>query len=134
MYRHSSGFLYHPQSQKILLQRDSSAGKSEWTLLGGTNSGGFTEVITELLKMKLPAGAVRPVYEYVAKGKKYTIVYAEAKILKDFPATKDFSFTWFTPKEIAKLSLSAQTKQDIIVGHRVIDSQIRLNAGERTIG
>lgn len=76
----------------------------------------------------------RPVYDYVAKGKKYVISYAEVKKTKNFPATQKFSFKWFTVKEISKLPLSAQTKQDIIVGHRVIDSELRRDIGEQTIG
>ncbi len=131
---YSGGFLYHPESQKILLQQDSSDPKSVWTLLGSANGKDFAQVVSDFLQLKLSAEAVLPIYDYTAKGEKHVIVYAEVKNQKDFPKVKNFCFAWFTLKEISKLPLSAQTKQDLIVGRRVIDSQIRQDAGERTIG
>lgn len=118
---YASGFLYHPDSAQILLQQNSSDPKPIWTLLECANG-------------KIFGQKTRPIYDYVAKGKKYVISYAEVKKTKDFLAVKNLSFKWFTVKEISKLPISAQTKQDIIVGHRVIDSEIRRDIGEQTIG
>jgi hypothetical protein len=110
---HSRGFLYCPKTQQILLQQDFSNPASQWALLD----------IKDLPKKTIP------IYDYVLKGEKYIVSFAEVKTPKVIANTK-----WFTYKEISKLPLSTQTKQDIIVGHRVIDSQIRRDAGEQTIG
>ncbi len=117
---YSHGFLYHPDSRQILLQQKIDEKPPVWTLL-------------EDLK-KFHPKTVLPIYDYVVKGKKHVISYAEVKSLGNFPAAKGFSFGWFNMKQILKLGLSSQTKQDIIVGQRVIDSQIRKDTGERTIG
>jgi hypothetical protein len=128
------GFLYHPESQQILLQQNSSDPKSAWTLLESAAGGNFQQVVAKLLKLKLQTEAIHPVYDYAAKGKKHFISYAETPNLQDFPATENLSFAWFTAKQISKLCLVDQTKQDIIVGRRVIDSRVRRAAGEWTIG
>lgn len=117
---HFGGFLYHPDSQQILLQQKIDGEQQVWTLL-------------EDLRQFHPK-EVLPIYDYVVKGKKHVVSYVEVNKLRDFPPTKTSAFKWFTLKEISKLPLSGQTKQDIIVGRRVIDSQIRKDAGERTIG
>lgn len=131
---YSGGFLYRPDSQQILLAQDLSDPNLTWTLLGSQKGEDFRKVVAKLLKYKLEASDICPVYDYVAGGKKRFISYARVKKQRDFPATRNYSFGWFSIKEISKLPLSAQTKQDIIVGYRVIDSQIRRGLGERTIG
>lgn len=110
----SRGFLYHPDSQKILLQQKTDEKPPVWTLL-------------KSLK-KFHPKVVLPVYDYIVKGKKHLISYAEIKKIKDFPPTKKFSFAWFDMKQILKLGLSPQTKQDIVVGRRVIDAKVREKA------
>ena len=130
----SHGFLYHPESQKILLHQDATDPETTWTLLESLNGKNFQETIVELLKFKLKESVIYPIYDYVAKGKKRCIYYAEVKSLKDFLATQNSRFSWFTQKEILKLKLSSQTKQDLIVGQRVINSQVRKISGEQTIG
>lgn len=115
---HLSGFLYHPASQQILLQQKTDG---EWTLL---------EEFSLMVKPK----TLLPIYDYVAKGQKCIVSYAKVKNLSAVPAKKGHTYQWFSLKEISKLPLSAQTKQDLIVGRRVIDSQTRRDAGERTIG
>ncbi len=131
---YSSGFLYHPNSQQILLQQNLSDPKSTWTLLGSLSKKTFRGVVSKLLNVRLKSSTIHPVYDYISKGKKHFVSYAEVKNLHDFPSTDNFCFSWFTAKEISKLCLVDQTKQDIVVGRRVIDSQIRKDAGERTIG
>ncbi|MBI4099723.1 NUDIX hydrolase [Candidatus Microgenomates bacterium] len=131
---YTSGFLLHSNSQQILLQQNSAEEQPTWNLLGGMSEKNFQKVVAKLLNLKLQPKAVVPVYDYSSKGKKHFISYAEVDKLSDFPASKTSLFKWFTAKEISKLPLSSQTKQDIIVGRRVIDSQIRRDAGEQTIG
>lgn len=129
-----SGFLYHPGSNQILLQRENSLDeKSLWSLLGGQEN--FQRLVDSLLNLNLPLKAIHPVYEYFDKGlhKNHQISYAVVKKLKDFPPKKKTVFAWFPMKKIIKQNLSDQTKQDLIVSQRVIDSAIRKKAGERTM-
>ena len=132
--QYHSGFLYHPDSQKILLRQILSEPKPTWSLLGGAEGEPFGKTVASSLGLKIKDSAIQPIYDYFSKGKKITIFYAEVNKLKEFPPQKTHSFGWFTVKEISKLSLSAQTKQDIIVGFRVIGSSVRRAAGEQTIG
>lgn len=140
---YASGFLYHPASGQILLQQQNSPGKAAtWSLLGSlarngeTSQENFQRLVQTFLKIKLSTSAIHFVYDYFHKGlhKKHHVSYAEVEKLNVFPPTKKMVFAWFSIKEITKLPLSAQTKQDIIVGQRVIDSSVRKKAGELTIG
>lgn len=139
---YSSGFLYHPDSEQILLSRNSSSPNLIWTLFGSPSQGNETSVenfrrlLHHLLKLNFSLSSIHQVYDYyhVPTGKKHFISYAEVKELTTFPFSKNVTFAWFSAAEISKLSLSGQTKQDIVVGRRVIDSEARRNAGERTIG
>lgn len=139
---YASGFLYHPGSGQILLQKqDSSDANSLWSLLESkargkeTGQENFKRLIYAFLRLDLPLTATHSVYEYFHKGlhKNYHVSYAEVEKLRDFPPHKKTVFAWFSMKEILKLSLSDQTKQDLIVGRRVIDSASRKKAGEQTI-
>ncbi len=114
------GFLYHPGSQQILLQQKINEEPKNWELLEDLS--------------KFVSKGILPVYDYVAKGKKCVVSYAEVKTAKHFSDGKTTVYKWFTAKEISKLPLLPQTKQDLIVGRRVIDSQIRKDAGRQTIG
>lgn len=129
-----SGFLYHPDSQKILLRQDLTDPKPSWTLLEGSEGEAFQQTVANLLGFKLKKHRIQPVYDYISKGKKRLVSYAEIDKIRDFPPQKTLSFGWFTIKEISKLPLPPQVKQDIIVGFRVIGSSDRKAAGEQTIG
>lgn len=131
---YQSGFLYHPDTQQILLQKDSVDSASPWTLLETSGGGNFHQVVADLLNINLNAQVIFSVYDYAAGGKKHFIFYAEVSKTSDFPKFNNHVFAWFTAREIIKLPLSSQTKQDIIVGRRVIDSASRRKAGEFTIG
>lgn len=131
---YTGGFLYHPESQQILLQQKTDEEAQTWTLLGNLNKKNFKSLVLKLLNLHLQPKAILPVYDYALKGKKHLISYAEVGKLENFLATTTYLFKWFTAKEISKLPLSGQTKQDLIVGQRVINSQIRKDAGEQTIG
>lgn len=122
---HSHGFLYHSETQKVLLQQNPADPELTWSLLESLNGENFQETIEELLKFKLHEKAIYPIYDYVAKGKKRFVYYGEVKNLKNFMETQNSRFAWFTQKEILKLKLSPQTKQDLIVGQRVINAQVR---------
>jgi len=140
---YASGFLYHSDSAKILLQQTkTSDSEALWALLECEGKGSeakgenFKQLVQKLLKTKLSPKQVHVIYDYYhpGLGKKYYVSYAEIDTFKEFPPVGKTIFAWFTQKEISKLKISKLTKQDIIVGQRVINSQIRRDAGEQTIG
>lgn len=140
---YASGFLYHPDSAQILLQQiKSSDDKPVWTLMEIQGKGketkgeNFKRLAKSLLKLNLPFSQIHPVYDYynAAAGKKYFVAYGEIDKLKEFPQRGKTIFAWFTQKQISKLSISKLTKQDLVVGQRVINSTVRRRAGEQTIG
>jgi hypothetical protein len=66
--------------------------------------------------------------------KDHYISYAKIGRLEKFPETKEAVFAWFNFKQVQKLNLSEQTKHDIMVAQRVIDSATRRSLGQQTIG
>lgn len=139
---YASGFLYHQKTQQILLQQDTSANtEAVWSLFGGdnlkneTSEQSFERIISKILHIKVKPNNIFPVYTYFhsEKNKDHFICYAKVTKLEKFPNTKKSLFSWFTFKQIQKLNLPTQIKQDIIIGQRVIDSAIRKNLGEKTI-
>jgi ADP-ribose pyrophosphatase YjhB (NUDIX family) len=141
-YFYASGFLYHPKSQQILLQQENSTDSDNtWSLFGGENKGKeifeetFLRVINAHLNLNIKPTAIFPIYNYLHRttNKNTYLFYAKVTKLEKF-SDKKRVFTWFTFKQIQKLALSDQIKQDIIVGQRVIDSYMRKSLGLQTIG
>lgn len=137
---YASGFLYHPDSTKILLQQENSHDpKSLWSMLGSKSVGketsqeNFVRNAKAFLHLNLLNDSICSVYDYLYLGKNY-VSYAIVKKLTDFPTIGKTVFAWFKIKEITKLSLSAQTRQDLTIGQRVIDCEIRKKSGGQTIG
>ena len=139
---YASGFIYHIRSQQILLQQQITAdNNSEWSLFGVNGSGNqtaeevFKKAIQKLLHIELKPKAVLPIYKYFLEEMKkdHYICYAKISKLEKFPATKKTNFGWFSFKQIQKLNLSEQTKHDLVVGQRVINSALRKSLGQQTI-
>jgi hypothetical protein len=140
---YASGFLYNPLSQQILLQQQTAADEnSPWGLLESEVTNGscgeetFRNLISKHLNIKISLRKIFYIYTRYADGadKHHSIYYAEVKRApKSFSSNKS-KFSWFTFKQIHKLTLSEQTKHDIMVGQRVIDSAIRKSLGQQTIG
>jgi hypothetical protein len=137
---YASGFLYHPKTQQILLQQNNLDNKNrEWTLFNGENLNGegikeaFLRIINDNLNLKLKINSIYTIYDYTYKGKDVYILYAHIRKLEEF-SHRSKIFSWFNFKNIRKLTLSDQSKQDITVGQRVIDSNIRKDLGLQTIG
>jgi len=140
---YASGFLYHSRSQQILLQQHKTADeKPAWSLFGKkadkdkTGEEIIRDIFLEDLNIKLKIRDINCIYTYSSKeeGAEHNIYYAEIKKLHKFPVSDKKEFTWFNFKQILKLNLSEQTKHDIVVGLRVIDSSVRKSLGLRTIG
>ena len=140
---YASGFLYHPRSQQILLQQANTAETgTAWALFEGESLNGetaeetFKRIIYSHLRLELKPKNIYSIYSYfhTVKGKDNYIHYAIIRKLEKFPNTKKTLFSWFTFKQIQKLHIPDQIKQDIIVGQRVIDSAMRKSLGQQTIG
>ncbi|MCL5438637.1 MAG: hypothetical protein M1268_01465 [Patescibacteria group bacterium] len=139
---YASGFFYHPPTQQILLQQKKSVVNSSpaWSMFGDSCSCEesaaitFQRIIHKLLKIKIKPDFIHPIYTYFYKdiGKNNVVFYAEVEETKKFSSKKGV-FTWFTFKQILKLQLTDQIKQDLIVGQRVIDAGIRKGLGLKTL-
>ena len=137
---YASGFLYHPYTQKILLQQSSSLPSfmSPWSLFSteckeNEEAGGvFKHIIFDLLRVKI--AAIDNIYSYFNEktSKDHVVVYSVLEKLQDFPAKNNSVFAWFSFKDILKLHINDQVRHDIIVGQRVILASERKNRGEYT--
>ncbi len=130
---YASGFFYRPQSQQILLQQLNDS-VPQWSLFGGESknsseaSDAFKKLAEMHLGLKLVSKKIHSIYDYFDEnlGKEHFILYAEvAESTKNIKAKKGFTVSWFTFKQLYKLPLTPQAKQDIIVGERVIKALAR---------
>lgn len=139
---YASGFIYHPPTGQILLQKRKSATDTQTTLsmFGGVNlsgenaQGAFQRIIHKLLHLKLNPKSIYPVYTYFCKDMKrdHYIIYAELEKIKNFSSKKTV-LTWFSFKQAQKLQATEQTKHDITVSQRVIEAKKRKSLGQRTL-
>lgn len=86
----------------------------------------FQRGIYNILHLKLPIKCIFPVYDYfhTLYNKTHYVFYAEVPKMQKYTYA-EHTLAWFTFKQIIKLPFTKQTKQDIIVAHRVIDAQER---------
>ena len=139
---YASGFLYHPKTNQILLQKILSETSALWSLIGGhskkkeTEKDCFKRIVESLFDVEVKHTSIHGVYDYFHKElKKNNFVhYARVNKLKVFTNTKKTEFAWFSFKQCLKLDLEQQAKQDIIVLQRVLDSGERKRKGLQTIG
>lgn len=137
---YASGFLYHPKTQQILLQQLSSVEHNNaWSMFIVKHNKEeslkdlFLEIINNSLNLNLKSNSIFSVYNYSHQDKNMFIFYAQINKMQQF-IHESKTYAWFTFKQIQKLSLSEQTKQDIIISQRVINSFIRKKLGLQTIG
>lgn len=136
---YASGFLYHPASEQILLQQDTtdSPASSAWSLFEVASEeksleDSFKNIISDLLDIKIQV--VHPVYSYFneAQEKNQYIGYSTVKSCQKFSPKNGLTFAWFSFKDVLKLQATKQMKHDIIVGKRVIEAATRKRLGEHT--
>lgn len=137
-----SGFLYHEQTQQILLhQPDLSQGAvSDWLMLSGEDDKKepvvfFQKLLNKLLSETFDLKNIYPVYNYFHTTFRQThhIYYAPVARLKNYSSRLGGTLAWFTLKQISKLPISPQTKHDIIVAQRVIQAQAREDEPKPTL-
>lgn len=136
---YASGFLYNLKTHKILLlqseQKDDIV--SLWSTLGGESKEGeeaqttFQRVINELLNLNLKTKDIYPIYDYFHDklDKINYVFYGEIKNPQVLKLLKENLFSWVGFSEMPKIPFSAHTKQDVIVGERVINAKWRLSLG-----
>lgn len=130
-----SGFLYNPKTHQILLLKVQKEGSEDflWSTLGGESNGQeeapatFQRVINKLLGLDLKTKDIYPIYDYSydKKDKINYVFYAQIKNPKQFKQPKEGVFAWVAFSEISKLFFTPNSKQDIIVGERVINAKYR---------
>ena len=139
---YASGFLYNNKTHQILLiqsdqKKDSSA---FWSLLGGEGKRGeeakvtFQRVVSKFLNINLKPKDIYPVYDYFhnTRNKLNFVFYGEVAGTKKFNSLKG-SLSWFGFSETLKLPFTSQTKQDIIVGERVINAKWRDDEAKKAL-
>lgn len=137
---YASGFLYSLKTHRILLLASTKNDDivSLYSTLGGESKEGeeaqvtFQRIVLETLDVDLKMKHIYPVYDYFHDtiDKVNYVFYAEVgKTLNFDPLNLDLS--WVTFQETPKLSFSTQTKQDVIVGQRVINLKERVDEADR---
>lgn len=138
---YASGFLYSLKTQQILLLQSGKDLKPLWSTMGGESKEGeesqttFQRVINELINIHLAMKHIYPVYDYFHDGlNKFNYVfYAEVGRTLNFPPLKESALSWVTFDQTIKLSFTNHTKQDVIVGERVINLKQRISQGLQTL-
>lgn len=104
-----------------------------WSTLGGESNEGeeaqvaFQRIINKLLDLSIKTKDIYPVYDYFndERDKNNYVFYAEVKKPQEFDSLKEGTFSWVAFGETSKLLFTANTKQDVIVGERVISAKWR---------
>lgn len=110
-------------------------------MLGGESKNGeeaqtaFQRIINNLLNINLKVKNINPVYDYFSniRNKLHYVFYVEVRSNKSFNGLKKKGLSWFTFNEALKLPVTAQTKQDIVVGERVINAKWRDNEAKKLL-
>lgn len=132
---YASGFLYNLKTHQILLLQSKQNDDLQpcWSMLGGDSKDGedaqiaFARIVSKQLDIAIKPKNIYPIYDYFHNtyNKTHYVFYAEVKSIKRISDLKKGILSWFTFGEIQKLPFTRQTKQDIIVGQRVIDAKWR---------
>lgn len=132
---YASGFIYFLPTQQILLQQSSSDKSiTEWELFGGVTEGKetpietFHRIINDVLHIAISLKDIQFVYDYFHEGKKLNahIHFVPVNVVPDnLKVKKGVIVSPFSFKQLHKLGVSEQTKQDITVGQRVINAIAR---------
>lgn len=124
-----SGFIYSIKTHKILLIQSDQA----WSTFGGECSEGeeaqvaFRRIASEKLNLDLKAKNIYPIYDYFHSkmNKNNFVFYGEIKKHQNFACLKEGTYCWVAFNEISKLMFANTSKQDVIVGERVISARWR---------
>lgn len=142
---YASGFLYNSRSQQILLlqSQDKDDTTPLWSMLSGRNTEEeeahitFQKLISKLLSLELKHKNIYPIYDYFNSELDSTnfVFYAEVKKSPKFDLFKNGTLHWINFSDTLKLLFTEHTKQDLVVGERVINLKWRIdqNLQQKTI-
>jgi len=132
------GIIFKPDTEQVLLYKAASDVNGSWSLVGGLGQDdespekAFQRAAQEVVQLRLAASDIVPVYDYfhtsLDRHQHVYVVYTRSD--KPLAARKGYVIAWFSFKEITKLGLDPQIKQDIIVSQRVINAKVREIAAE----
>ena len=138
---YASGFLYSLKTHQILLLKSQKKDSPDflWSTLGGEGGDGeeaqatFQRIINKLLNLNLKPKDIYSFYDYFhdTLDEVNYVFYAEVKNPQEFSSLKKDTFSWVTFRDTLKLLFSAHSKQDIIVGERVISAKWRENEAKK---
>lgn len=138
---YTSGFLYSLKTHKILIleskQKDNAV--SFWSTLGGESEKGedaqsaFQRIVYKLLNLKVKAEQIYPIYDYFhnTRNKINYVFYAEVDNAITYNTKGEDIPSWFSFSETFKLPFNLKTKQDLVVGERVINAKWRDENADR---
>jgi len=140
---YASGFLYSLKTHQILLLKSQQKDSTDflWSTLGGESSEGeeaqiaFQRIINELLDLNLKTKNIYPVYDYFydTEDKINYVFYGEVKSSRDFSRLKEGTFSWVAFNETSKLPFDAHSKQDVLIGERVINAKLREDEAKKLV-
>lgn len=132
---YASGFLYSLKTHQILLLSSKQDDQDPtYSMLAGDGKEGeeaqetFQRIINKLVNLKLNSKDIYPIYDYLdeASNKTNYVFYAEVD-KAPLSLVKKSTFIWVTFAETLKSLFSTNTKQDLIVGERVINLKQRID-------
>lgn len=124
----------------MLQSGQKDATNSLWTTLGGESSSGeedaqivFQRVINESLSLDLILKNIYPIYDYFHDEREKTnfVFYAEVKDCQEFDSIAGNTLSWVNFDETSKFLFAAHSKQDVIVGERVINAKLRADEASK---
>lgn len=140
---YASGFLYSLKTHQILLlsSKTKDDTSSVWSTPGGESKEGeqalvaFQRIISKILNINLQKKHIYPIYDYFHEtlNKVNYVFYGEVGKTRIFNASKKGIPSWVSFSETLKLSFTVRTKQDLVVGERVINAKWRDDEASRSI-
>ena len=93
----------------------------------------FQKVINKLLSIEVKTKDIYPIYDYFHNTRKKLNYVFYAEVGKKKILESEDNPSWFTFGETLKLLLNSQTRQDIVVGERVINAKSRDDEAKRIL-
>ena len=131
---YASGFLYNLKTHQILLLQPVQDSLPNWSMIKTESKEGeeapttFKRMILEALNLNLQPKNIFPIYDYVEDSDKENFVfYAEVKKNPPLNYLAKTTLSWVKFSDTLKLLFTARTKQDLIVGERVINANWRIS-------
>jgi len=134
---YASGFLYHSPSRQILLQQLNKGNDQRLVLFRAKSQKGktpqtiFQDCIEKALDITIATTSIHLVYDYIHDNLGEHFIYF-AEIADKTPPTypSGNKTDWVSLSKLSKYPMSEQTRHDIIIGERVIQSLMKPPAPE----